>query len=341
MKNSTTSPAETSLFQTLQQMVENKEITLKQSHILKNFYLEYRRATLSHFSEKGPLFLFQTLFSLIQKEVKRRSYFAPYHTKVRSPFDYYQFGLDFTRPLIDFKNSLVLGEEHLKQAEELLKEGSNVIFLANHQTELDPQIMDLLLQEKFPLIGRDTIFVAGERVTTDIAAIPFSLGRDLICIYSKKYIDIPAELKEQKQRHNHKTMQRLRRLLSEGGKSIYVAPSGGRDRRDLKGQILPAPFDPQSIELFYLLAKKSKYPVFFYPLALYTYSILPPPDTIQTEIGEERHANFAFCRLAFGEKISSDLFANETREKRRKKRADFIWNMVKKNYQKLLQGMLS
>ena len=43
----------------------------------------------------------------------------------------------------------------------------------------------------------------------------------------------------------------MERLLAEGGKCIYVAPSGGRDRPNAQGEIQPNAFDPQSIELFY------------------------------------------------------------------------------------------
>jgi len=47
-------------------------------------------------------------------------------------------------------------------------------------------------------------------------------------------------------------------LLSEGGKTIYVAPSGGRDRRNNQGIVEVAPFDPQSIEMLLLDGSKSR-----------------------------------------------------------------------------------
>jgi glycerol-3-phosphate O-acyltransferase len=43
----------------------------------------------------------------------------------------------------------------------------------------------------------------------------------------------------------------------------YVAPSGGRDRPNQEGIVEVAPFDPQSIEMFNLMAKKSTRPTFF------------------------------------------------------------------------------
>ncbi len=99
------------------------------------------------------------------------------------------------------------------------------------------------------------IFVAGERVITDPLAVPFSMGRNLLCIFSKRYIDHPPEQKMKKQLHNKRTMELMSELLSEGGKAIYVAPSGGRDRPNADGVVEIAPFDPQSIEMFYLMAR--------------------------------------------------------------------------------------
>ena len=70
-----------------------------------------------------------------------------------------------------------------------------MIFLANHQIEADPQAISLLLDDLYPNFAENMIFVAGERVITDPFAIPFSMGRNLLCIYSKRYIDHPPEKK--------------------------------------------------------------------------------------------------------------------------------------------------
>ncbi len=336
MKNCSLSEIEKALFSSLEKAKKKGVLSEKHISILQGFYLEYKKATYSHLEEKKRVFLFSTLFSLMNENAKNPPTFQPYHQKITAPFDYHKFGLDFTRPLVDFANSWILGEKSLEKTKTYLEKQESVVFLANHQTELDPQLIDLLLQEKFPKIASDTIYVAGERVITDPAAIPFSLGRDLICIYSKKYIDHPPHLKEKKLQHNQVTMRLMSSLFAEGGKSIYVAPSGGRDRRNKKGEVDPDPFDPQSVEMFYLMAKKAKKKVHFFPLALYTYPILPPPDTIQKEIGETRHANFSFCRLYFGEEISMENFTGKDRLEVRKKRALFITDMVKKQYQKLL-----
>ena len=39
---------------------------------------------------------------------------------------------------------------------------------------------------------------SGDRVTTDLLAMPFSMGRNLLCIFSKKHIDSVPELKSKK-----------------------------------------------------------------------------------------------------------------------------------------------
>lgn len=46
----------------------------------------------------------------------------------------------------------------------------------------------ILLDPTYPDFAERTIFVAGDRVTTDLLAQPFSMGRNLLCIYSKKHL---------------------------------------------------------------------------------------------------------------------------------------------------------
>src|SRR5579863_8554181 len=136
--------------------------------------------------------------------------------------------------------------------------------------------------------------------------------------------------------HNKNTMELMSRLLQEGGKIIYVAPSGGRDRRDAQGHVFPARFDPNSIEMFYLMAKKAKTPTHFYPLALDTYELLPPPETVQIELGEERVAKRTSIHLGFGPEFDMEqILAGETKEARRKARADAIWQTVYDLYRRI------
>ncbi len=203
--------------------VSDERIPAKYRAILLQFVDCYRRALGPLFDDAIPhLLLF---FQLVEPQFHTPFAFEPYHQKVRHPIDYYQFGLDFILPLIDGTTSRIYGEQHLDAMQKKLRQKENVILLANHQTETDPQAIAILLEKQYPEIGSKIIYVAGERVVSDPLAIPFSMGCDLLCIYSKRYIDHPLELKAQKQLHNKNTMERMSRLLQEGGRIIYVAPS--------------------------------------------------------------------------------------------------------------------
>jgi len=308
----------------------------KYCQIALNFIHCYAKALEgSEHSFSSMIPIFQMFLRFVLEQLRSPYSFEPYHQKVRHPIDYYKFSLDFVRPLIDLPHSKIFGLEFVERAIEQIARGENVVFLANHQTEADPQAISVMLEKNYPKLAEQIIYVAGERVVTDPLAIPFSLGCDLLCIYSKRYIDQPPELKAKKQMHNKNTMELMSRLLQEGGKAIYVAPSGGRDRKDPQGHVTPAPFDPNSVEMFYLMAKKAKTPTHFYPLALDTYDLLPPPETIQIELGETRTAKRTSVRLAFGKECDMESYSGETKEERRKAKAEAIWKIVCNLYAKI------
>ena len=132
-------------------------------------------------------------------------------------------------------------------------------------------------------------------------------------------------------------MELMSKLLSEGGKCIYVAPSGGRDRPNKQGIVEVAPFDPQSLEMLHLMAQKSGHPTFFFPMALKTFYLLPPPQTIQVELGEARVTKRGASHLAFGPEIDMENFpgsSEKDKHARRKLRADYIWKLVADDYAK-------
>lgn len=277
---------------------------------------------------------------LVLKQIKEPFQFESYHHRITSPIDYHQFGLNFMRPLIDFAHSKVLGLNNVEQMKSQLANKENVILFANHQIEPDPQIINLLLEKTHPGFGSEIIFVAGDRVTTDPLAVPFSMGCNLLCIYSKKRMDFPPELKTQKQHHNQRTMKRMGQLLSEGGKCIFVAPSGGRDRPNADGVVEVSPFDPQSIELFHLISKQAEAPTHFYPLALATYQLLPPPESLETHSSEERHAKCIPAHMAFGEEIDMEHFPGynlDDKVLKRFRKAEHIYNLVVKDYKHLIE----
>ncbi|MGE3716008.1 MAG: 1-acyl-sn-glycerol-3-phosphate acyltransferase [Simkaniaceae bacterium] len=315
-----------------------KNVPDKYAHILQGFLESYQQVIVDHGEDpEDYIHIFSLFIDLIQEQFKNPFKFEPYHEKVRSPFDYYGFGLDFLRPLVDLPRSTLRGSKELDLIEHYLENKENVILFANHQIEADPQAISILLERSHPKFGENLIFVAGTRVTSDPLAIPFSMGRNLLCIHSKKYIDDPPEEKHEKQMHNKRTMERMVDLLSDGGHAIYVAPSGGRDRINAKGVIEVAPFDPQSVEMFYLMAQQASRPTHFFPLALSTYHLLPPPETTEIELGESRITRGGAIHLSFGSEIDMENFpggekATDKKDKRRI-RADYLWETVKKDYE--------
>ncbi|HWB31331.1 MAG TPA: 1-acyl-sn-glycerol-3-phosphate acyltransferase [Vicinamibacterales bacterium] len=320
----------------LQMLLADARFPAKYKPILLHFFATYQSAL----SEAGlkPEAYDHLLCGFVDRMEERLQWpftFEPYHRQITEPFDYYTFGVEFLRPLVDKRKSSVRGREHLDAVARHLEAGENVIFLANHQTEGDPQAISLLLEDAYPAIGKQMIFAAGERVTTDPLAVPFSMGRNLLCIYSKRYIDHPPEQKHAKQHHNRKTMERMRELLSEGGQCVYVAPSGGRDRPNAQGVVEVAAFDPQSVEMFYLMAQRAGRPSHFHPMALATYDFLPPPETVRSELGETRHITRTGIHLAVGAEIDMARFPGSDtadRHERRVARARHIWQRVTEDY---------
>ena len=309
---------------------------------LYSFYFGYKKALDLHEVDPSTYRAwFDDFLQFIQMQVTTPFIFQPYHERVRHPYDYYKFGIDFFRLLVEEKTSTVHGHAHIEEIVSHLKKGHNVILLANHQIEGDPLAISLLLENKYPQLAQEMIFVAGERVITDPLAVPFSMGRNLLCIYSKRYIDHPPEKKAEKQHHNKRAMELMRILLQEGGKCIYVAPSGGRDRKNAQGIVEVAKFDPQSIEMFYLMAQKAKTPTYFYPMALATYDMFPPPETVQIELGETRRSKRGPIHLSIGPVIDMEQYPGydqSDKHARRGARAEHIWNSVCADYNMLLKG---
>ncbi len=280
--------------------------------------------------------ILNTFLKFVEREDKNPTPFDLFHSRVKEPFDYAAFGLEFISPLIDWEQSIVKGLENLDAIDRAIKKGENVILLANHQVEPDPQVIHLMLQKRYPELAEKIIFVAGDRVVRDPLAIPLSLGCNLLCIYSKKYIDTPPSMRASKLLHNKKTMAEMERLLKEGGQLIYVAPSGGRDRKDEKGELLPALFDPASVEMLYLISRQAKRTTHFHTLALHTYDLLPPPATINLELGEERLPAYAPVALHFGPAFDMDCFSEiEDKKLRRTKRAEKLYDRVCYDYHNL------
>jgi len=238
--------------------------------------------------------------------------FEPYHKAIREPLDHYTWGNDFFRSMIKYRGSRLEGLEYLLEIKESLAKGDNVICLANHQTEADPQVLSILCElEGHEDLAEKTIFLAGHKVTTDPLAIPFSKGRNLLTIFSKKYLDkMEAEELEEATVRNRQTVAEWQRLLKEGGHIFWVAPSGGRDRKGESGNFEPAKFDSSSVGLFNILAQKAARgggpATHFYPLAMWTHGLVPPPDDAKAAVGESRNTERAPVGIEFGAKMVPD-----------------------------------
>jgi glycerol-3-phosphate O-acyltransferase len=260
--------------------------------------------------EKVPVL--KEYLGLVEDQLDEPFVFAPYHEawteENGAPIDHLKMDTAFMEPMLDPNDSVLLGSERVKDIEALLAKGDNVVLLSNHQTEADPSCWSFALHENHERLERDMIMVAGDRVTTDVVAVPFSKARNLLCIYSKRHIDNPPEEKPKKMRHNAKTMTAMLRLFKGGGKCIWVAPSGGRDRPNSDGVYTPAQFDPKSVEMFRLMsAKAADKTTHFYPVAMMTHRLFPPPKTLTPgALGEPRRAIRGSVNIAIGEPIDFD-----------------------------------
>jgi len=260
--------------------------------------------------EKVPVL--KEYLGLVEDQLDEPFVFAPYHEawteENGAPIDHLKMDTAFMEPMLDPNDSVLLGSERVKDIEALLAKGDNVVLLSNHQTEADPSCWSFALHENHERLERDMIMVAGDRVTTDVVAVPFSKARNLLCIYSKRHIDNPPEEKPKKMRHNAKTMTAMLRLFKGGGKCIWVAPSGGRDRPNSDGVYTPAAFDPKSVEMFRLMsAKAADKTTHFYPVAMMTHRLFPPPKTLTPgALGEPRRAIRGSVNIAIGEPIDFD-----------------------------------
>lgn len=80
------------------------------------------------------------------------------------------------RPLVIFEQSTLFGTNVAKEILEATKRGENVVILSNHQTEVDPQVISILLEDQnLSELAEKIVFIAGHKVTSDPVAVPFSM----------------------------------------------------------------------------------------------------------------------------------------------------------------------
>ena len=205
--------------------------------------------------------------------------------------------------------------------------GENVILFANHQSEGDAAFIPLFTEVTHPGLGQRVTYVAGDRVVSDLLAKPFSMGKDLLCVHSKKHMNDNPEEKSKKMKQNLATVKEMQRLLNKGGMLIWIAPAGGRDRRQADGTLRPDKFDPQAIEMMRKLGTKSSAAkTHYYPFAMETYDIMPPPASSEKQIGEKRIVNYTGVGLALGEEIDVSSFSDSY------ELSEHVWQKVAAEY---------
>ncbi|KAJ1296091.1 hypothetical protein BS78_01G272300 [Paspalum vaginatum] len=298
---------EEELISHIRKELDNGKLPADVASSLEELYYNYKDAVLQNGDPNAYEIMLSNMMALFDRvllDVQNPFTFPPYHKAVREPFDYYMFGQNYIRPLVDFRNSYVGNISLFHDIEEKLHQGHNVVLMSNHQTEADPAIIALLLEKTNPWISENIVYVAGDRVITDPLCKPFSMGRNLICVYSKKHMNDYPELIEMKRRSNTRSLKEMALLLRGGSQLIWIAPSGGRDRPDPStGEWYPAPFDSSAVDNMRRLLEHAGVPGHIYPLSLLCYEIMPPPQQVEKEIGEQRVISFHGVGLSVAEEI--------------------------------------
>ncbi|KAL0753726.1 hypothetical protein Bca101_091394 [Brassica carinata] len=275
---------------------------------MEELYWNYKNAVLSSGASAADETVISNMslaFDRMLLGVEHPYTFNPYHKAIREPFDYFHFVHTYIRPLIDFKNSYVGNASIFSELEDKIRQGHNIVLISNHQSEADPAVISLLLEAQCPYIGENIKCVAGDRVITDPLCKPFSMGRNLICVYSKNHMNDDPELVDMKRKANTRSLKEMATLLRSGSQLIWIAPSGGRDRPNPStGEWFPAPFDPSSVDNMRRLVEHSGTPGHIYPMSLLCYDIMPPPPKVEKEIGERRLVGFHGTGLSVAPEIS-------------------------------------
>ncbi|KAK6140961.1 hypothetical protein DH2020_025294 [Rehmannia glutinosa] len=292
----------------IQKEAEAGRLPIDVAQGMEELYHNYRNAVFDSGHPKAHEIVLANMAVALDRifmDVRDPFQFSPHHKAIREPFDYYMFGQKYIGPLLDFRNSFIGNISLFNEMEKKLRQGENVILISNHQTEADPAIIALLLESTNPFIAENMICVAGDRVVTDPLCKPFSMGRNLLCVYSKKHMNDDPELLDMKIRANTKSLKEMAMLLRGGSKIIWIAPSGGRDRPDpVTKEWYPAPFDASSVDNMRRLSEHAGVPGHIYPLAILCYDVMPPPPQVEKEIGEKRVISFQGVGLSVAPKIS-------------------------------------
>lgn len=177
-----------------EEMPERYRETFRQ--LFENYKGELAKKYGEREADRVAIRMFKEMAKVYAEEMRVGYTFPAYHEAVRGPpFDYFALGNEYVSHLIDWRTSLVRNIDAFAEMDAATKRGENVFLLSNHQTEADAAFFPLLLDSKFPGFGERMVFVAGDRVVTDMLAKPFSMGRNLLCVHSKRHLDDDPSLK--------------------------------------------------------------------------------------------------------------------------------------------------
>eukprot|EP00882_Tetradesmus_deserticola_P007082 GHRQ01007455.1.p1 GENE.GHRQ01007455.1~~GHRQ01007455.1.p1 ORF type:complete len:221 (+),score=105.57 GHRQ01007455.1:655-1317(+) len=193
-----------------------------------------------------------------------------------------------------------------------------------------------MLAASHPSLATDVIYVAGDRVVTDALCKPFSMGRNLFCVHSKKHLEDEPELKASKMETNRKTLVAMQRAFNAGGSLVWIAPSGGRDR-PMDDVWSPDPFDATAVELMRNLINRAKQPGHLYPMAMFSYPVMPPPKTVDKALGERRLTAWSGVGISVCEELDwqSVVKGIDDKEAAQAALAEAAWKSVVAEYAQL------
>jgi glycerol-3-phosphate O-acyltransferase len=305
---------EQSFFDALNAECEKGRIPKQLLPLWEDFFANYKKAILSADLPTHDMKLVSEMQAAIADTVLNQMAnpykFPSKHEGITKPYDYFEFGQKYVGSLIDFTKSWVGHRERFDQIEAQLKAGENAIILANHQSEADPGIWAHMLMHTHPDLAKQIIYVAGDRVVSDPLCVPFSLGRNLFCVHSKRHIDDDPATKDEKAATNRQTLRNMGLSMASGGTLLWIAPAGGRDRPGDDNVYVPAQFDVGSVDLMRALAskveKRTKRKTHLYPFAMYSAPLMPPPKVVEKGVGEWRMVNFTGVGISLGGEIDAD-----------------------------------
>lgn len=157
--------SEEEFFRALQKGVDSGKLPKELYPAFQDFYNNYKQTVLnSDAPDASPELVAEVMGSIADRTFNQfldPYTFPSYHTRLLEPYDYYKFGQNYVRTLINFNKSVVGHLDRFQKVQEQLDAGDNVILLANHQTEADPGVWALLLEKMLPRLATEIIYVAG------------------------------------------------------------------------------------------------------------------------------------------------------------------------------------